>query len=111
METSAARAATALAATFYDDTLQILRRSGIPFLIGGTLAFSYYAKLPRDTKDMDVFVRPPDCPPVLDAFAKAGYRTEMSYPHWLGKIWHDRNFIDVIFSSGNGVARVDNLWF
>jgi hypothetical protein len=35
----------------------------------------------------------------------------MPFPHWLGKVHRDGHFIDVIFSSGNGVARVDDLWF
>ena len=35
----------------------------------------------------------------------------MPFPHWLGKIHHGDYFMDVIFSSGNGVARVDDLWF
>src|SRR5258708_19041023 len=35
----------------------------------------------------------------------------MPFPDWLGKIHADDNLVDVIFSSGNGVARVDDLWF
>jgi len=67
--------------------------------------------VPRNTKDVDVFVKPEDCPRVLEAFERLGYETEMPFPHWLGKIHRDGYFIDVIFNSGNGVARVDDLWF
>ena len=35
----------------------------------------------------------------------------MPFPHWLGKIHRGEHFMDMIFSSGNGVARVDDLWF
>ena len=91
--------------------LQKLDETGIPFLVGGALAFSHYSNVPRNTKDMDVFVKPSDCPRVLEAFARAGYRTELTFPHWLGKVWQDEYFMDVIFASGNGVARVDDLWF
>jgi hypothetical protein len=111
METSTARATQAPAASFYMDALEKLQATGIPFLVGGALAYSHYTNIPRDTKDMDVFVKPSDCPRVLDAFAAAGYRTEMPFTHWLGKVWRDDFFVDVIFSSGNGVARVDDLWF
>ena len=45
------------------------------------------------------------------AFEQLGYETEMPFPHWLGKIHRGAHFMDVIFSSGNGVARVDDLWF
>ena len=35
----------------------------------------------------------------------------MTFPHWLGKAYRGDDFCDVIFSSGNGVCRVDDLWF
>jgi len=111
METSSARAIHDPAADFYIDALKKLQDTGIPFLVGGAFAFSHYSHVPRDTKDVDIFVRPEDCPRVLEAFAKFGYQTEMPFPHWLGKIYADNHFIDVIFSSGNGLARVDDLWF
>jgi hypothetical protein len=111
METSSARAIHDPAADFYIDALKKLQDTGIPFLVGGAFAFSHYSHVPRDTKDVDIFVRPEDCPRVLEAFAKFGYQTEMPFPHWLGKIYADHHFIDVIFSSGNGLARVDDLWF
>ena len=111
METSTARAIHAPEALFYRDVLQKLDATGIPFLVGGALAFSHYSNVPRDTKDMDVFVRPADCPRVLEAFAADGYRTELTFPHWLGKVWQGESFMDVIFASGNGIARVDDLWF
>jgi aminoglycoside-2''-adenylyltransferase len=111
METGTARAIHDPAAAFYMDALRQLHETNIPFLIGGAFAFSHYSKVPRDTKDIDVFVRPADCPRVLDAFAQAGYETEMPFPHWLGKIRRGPHFMDVIFNSGNAVARVDDLWF
>jgi hypothetical protein len=98
-------------AAFYVDALRQLNETGIPFLLGGAFAFSQYSKVPRDTKDIDVFVRPADCPRVLEAFSHAGYETESPFPHWLGKIRRGGLFMDVIFASGNGVARVDDLWF
>ena len=111
METSSARAIHDPAADFYVEALTKLQDTGIPFLVGGAFAFSRYSHVPRDTKDVDIFVKPDDCPRVLEAFSKFGYRTELPFPHWLGKIHADNHFIDVIFSSGNGLARVDDLWF
>jgi len=111
METSTARAVNDPAAEFYIDAVRKLLDSNIPFLVGGAFAFSHYAHVPRDTKDIDVFVKPEDCARVLDYFARLGYETELPFPHWLGKIHHAGSFMDVIFNSGNGVARVDDLWF
>ena len=111
METSNARAINEPAAEFYIDALRKLQDTGIPFLVGGAFAFSHFSRVPRDTKDIDVFVKPEDCPRVLDAFDKLGYETEVPFSHWLGKIRSGDHFMDVIFSSGNAIARVDDLWF
>ena len=67
------------------DALQKLHETGIPFLVGGAFAFSHYSKVPRDTKDIDVFVRPADCPRVLEAFAQAGYRNRDAVPALAGQ--------------------------
>jgi hypothetical protein len=111
MDTASARAVHDPAAEFYLDALRKLQDTGIPFLIGGAFAFSHYTHVPRDTKDIDVFVKPEDCTRVLDAFSRMGYDTEVPFPHWLGKIRRNGHVMDVIFNSGNGVARVDDLWF
>src|SRR5689334_1221772 len=74
------------AAEFYTEVLDELNRSGIPFLIGGTFALSYYVGWNRPTKDVDVFVREEDVPRVLNHFSAAGFETELAHPHWLAKI-------------------------
>jgi hypothetical protein len=111
MDTSSARAIHDPAADFYIEALRKLQDSGIPFLVGGAFAFSHYSHVRRDTKDIDVFVRPEDLQRVLQTFEQLGYETEVPFPHWLGKIHRGAHFMDIIFSSGNGLARVDDLWF
>jgi hypothetical protein len=111
MHTQAAHAIHDPAAEFYLDALRRLQATQIPFLVGGAFAFSHHARVPRETKDIDVFVKPEDCQRILHAFAADGYETELPFPHWLGKIHRPPHCMDVIFSSGNGVARVDDLWF
>jgi hypothetical protein len=96
---------------FYRKALEVLRGSQVPFLVGGAYAFGYYTGIVRHTKDLDVFVRPADARPVLAAFARAGYRTEITFEHWLGKVFYEHDFIDVIFCSGNGECPVDDAWF
>ena len=85
METSTARAINDPAAEFYIDALRKLQATNIPFLLGGAFAFSHYAHVPRDTKDIDVFVKPEDCPRVLAAFNELGYETEVPLPALAGK--------------------------
>jgi len=96
---------------FYQDAVEVLWQAEIPFLVGGAYAFAYYTGIVRHTKDFDLFVRPADAPRVLEAFRGAGYRTEMTFPHWLGKAFSGENFVDVIFNSGNGLCAVDDGWF
>jgi hypothetical protein len=65
----------------------------------------------REVKDLDLFLRRQHVQAALDALRGAGYATELTFPHWLGKAWVGDEFIDVIFSSGNGVVAVDDEWF
>ena len=89
----------------------MLRGAPVPFLVGGAYAFGYYTGIVRHTKDLDVCVRPADARPALAAFARAGFRTEITFAHWLGKVFYEHDFIDVIFCSGNGECPVDDGWF
>lgn len=96
---------------FYGNVVTHLKQAGIPFLVGGAYALAHYTGVVRHTKDFDLFAHPRDWANLLDALAGAGYRTERTFPHWLGKVYYDGAFVDVIYSSGNGVARVDDEWF
>jgi hypothetical protein len=96
---------------FYRWAIQELTRAEIPFLVGGAYALERYTGITRHTKDFDIFTRPEDCQRVLDLFADQGCQTDLTFSHWLGKVLCGANFIDVIFSSGNGAAPVDDGWF
>jgi hypothetical protein len=96
---------------FYCHTLRVFDQAGIDFLIGGAYAFARYTGIERHTKDCDVFVRHADFDRTLRALERAGYKTDVPFPHWLGKAHHGEYFVDVIYGSGNGVACVDDEWF
>jgi hypothetical protein len=96
----------------YARALEALAADAVPFLVGGALALGAYCGIQRDTKDLDVFVTAADLHRALGALGHAGFRTEVTYPHWLAKAYADeRHFVDVIFNSGNGGAPVDAEWF
>ena len=59
--------------------------AGIHYLVGGGYAMAHYTGIIRDTKDLDVFVRPGECRLTVDALSNAGYRTEWTWPHFLAK--------------------------
>lgn len=96
---------------FYRSTLELFEREGLPFLVGGTHAYYRYTGIARETKDFDIFVRRSDYPRFEAAVRAAGYESELTFPHWLGKIYKNKAFIDLIFSGGNGEAAVDEEWF
>jgi hypothetical protein len=83
----------------------------VPFLVGGAFAMARYTQIDRPTKDLDLNVRPEHWPAVARALRGAGIYTRLSFPHWLGKALAGPAQVDIIFSSGNAVATVDDTWF
>ncbi len=99
-------------AAVYQRALDALSRAGVPTLVGGAYAFASYTGIVRHTKDFDLFLRRSDVDAALRVLEEAGARGERSFPHWLAKAhFADGLFVDLIYSSGNGVAIVDDLWF
>jgi hypothetical protein len=99
------------AMAFYSALLRSLCNEQLPFLVGGSFAFSRFTGIQRPTKDLDLFIRRTDWHRLVRAATGAGWRTQLTYPHWLGKIRHEEHFVDAIFSSGNGLSPVDDDWF
>jgi predicted nucleotidyltransferase len=98
-------------ADFYRQALRVLNSGGIPVLVGGAFAQACYTGIRRSTKDLDLFIRRQDYERTAQLMLKYGWRTEMTYPHWLAKVYDGQVFIDLIFNSGNGLSPVDERWF
>jgi hypothetical protein len=99
---------------FYRAAMSALNAAGAPYLVGGAYAFERYTGIERHTKDFDIFCRREDAEAILDLLhEKTGSRTEVTFPHWLGKAYNPGtgDFVDVIYSSGSGIAVVDDEWF
>ena len=96
----------------YRSVMDALASAGVPFLVGGAYAFASYTGIVRHTKDFDLFLRRADAERAYKALAGAGARIERTFPHWLGKaVFPGEIVVDLIYSAGNGVAAVDDLWF
>jgi hypothetical protein len=93
------------------DALRSLNEERVPYLVAGAYAFFEYTGVFRDTKDLDVVLRRQDLDHALGALDRAGFRTELLDPIWIAKGYRGDWFVDLIFSSGNGVAVVDDGWF
>jgi hypothetical protein len=98
-------------ADFFRRALAALDLAGIPYMIGGAYALERYTGITRDTKDIDVFVRPADSGRTLAAWSNEGFGIELTDPNWLAKAYEDDYFLDLIFNSGNGMCPVDEEWF
>src|SRR5947207_3666377 len=96
---------------FYREAMLLMEAGGLDFLVGGAYAFAEYTGITRHTKDFDVFIRREDFARAERIFGDAGFKTELTFPHWIGKAFKGDDFVDLIYSAGNGVAAVDDLWF
>lgn len=96
---------------FYSEVVRILNKAFIPVLLGGGYALEFHTGLGRRLKDMDLFICRKDWKRVEAVLKRSGFRTELTFSHWLGKAFYAGQFIDIIFSSGNGLCEVDSLWF
>jgi hypothetical protein len=96
---------------FHLRSVAALQDANVPFLIGGAYVVEVYAGVSRRTKDFDLYVRPRHVDAALDALARAGYETELTFAHWLAKAKRGRDYVDLIFRAGNGLCEVDDSWF
>jgi hypothetical protein len=99
------------AADFYIESLQILNRLKLPYMVGGTFAVSAYTGIDRETKDIDIFTKAGDYPGILHAFGEKGFTTKIADERWLAKIGRGPHFFDLIFNSGNSIVPVTDAWF
>ncbi len=81
------------------------------FRSGGAYVVEAFAGVSRRTKDFDLYIRPRHVRAAMDALAGAGYKAEMTFPHWLAKAARGRDCVDLIFRAGNGLCEVDDSWF
>jgi nucleotidyltransferase DUF2204 len=100
-----------VAREFYCRVMGRLTDGGVPFLVGGAYAFERYTGIARHTKDFDLFLHPRDVDRALEVLAADGCETCVPFPHWLAKASAGEDVVDIIFSSGNGIALVDDTWF
>jgi hypothetical protein len=98
-------------ADFYRRALRALGDAEVPFLVGGAFAHACFTGIRRFTKDLDLFIRREDYERVAALMEAQGWRAELTYPHWLAKVYAGEDFIDLIFNSGNGLTPVDERWF
>lgn len=95
---------------FYVESLKILNKSNVPFMVGGTFAVNAYLGINRGTKDMDIFCKPSDFPKLAAIFSNNGFKVQVTDERWLGKVFKDKHFFDLIFNSANSNMPVTDIW-
>ena len=89
----------------------VLLEQEIPFVLGGGLA-AWARGGPKSEHDVDFLLLPDDAERALEAFERAGLRTERPPEGWLYKAWHENGtLIDLIFSPAGGpitAARIES---
>lgn len=90
----------------YAIALAALRAAGVPHLVGGGLAVQHYGRR-RATKDLDVFIRPPDAERALRALAAAGFTVMDTDQAWLKKAVRPEVLIDLILVSMGSIQLTD----
>ena len=99
-------------AAVYAHWLTLLNETGVPYTVGGAYAVYAYTGGWRDSKDLDVFLRPEDLKPALDRLAEAGYETEVRDTYWLAKAHQRPLLLDLLFAVRHTTAlKVTEDWF
>ncbi len=98
----------------YRPALEAALAEGPDFAVAGGLAFSAYSGRKRNTKDIDVCVRPSDRQSMIDHLTQAGfedyYEREKYDRKWIFRGWKDGTIVDVIWQMANYRTQVDDLW-
>ena len=101
--------------TIYRDAIEAVRKSHIPFLLGGGFALAAFTGCWRDTKDIDFYIHPRDKKIAIAALKRAGfsdYYTHKKYDRrWIYRSIRANVIVDIIWSMANRRAKVDDLWF
>lgn len=95
----------------YVHALSTLKEASVDFLISGALATHYYTAGWRNTKDLDLFLRPEDRDRALAVLSSTEFNVEVTTPFWLAKAFSGEVMVDIITGFGNLVHQIDQSWF
>ncbi len=94
----------------FRETLMVLNRGRVPYVVAGAFALQAHTGIWRPTKDLDLFLTPYDMPAALRCLTRQGFRCQVKDPVWLHKAHRNGFFIDLITGMSNGVITVDRSW-
>jgi len=87
---------------------------GIEFALGGAFAVAAYTGYWRNTKDLDLYVRPVDREKLIEVLTRLGlsdYFPTASYDRWwIYRGWKNGTIVDIIWAMANHRQQIDDLW-
>lgn len=96
---------------FYQRVLGRLLDAEVPFLVGGGYGLTQHTGMERRSRDLDLFLCAGEVGRAMEVLDDRDWDTQLTHPHWLAKVKHRTGCADLIFSSGNGLAPVEDEWF
>ncbi|HNR13929.1 MAG TPA: nucleotidyltransferase [Thermodesulfobacteriota bacterium] len=97
--------------TIYQAALQALNQATVPYLVAGAFAVFAYTGIWRNTKDLDIFLKPHDLKAAFTALKRVGFSTEVRDECWLAKAYRSTFFVDLIFGVKSNSTHIDDDWF
>lgn len=98
----------------YERVLKLATGRNLNFALGGGLAFSHYANRWRNTKDLDLYIRPQDKDSMIGVLHEAGltdYFAVKDYDRgWIYRSHDGEIIVDIIWQMANYRAQVDDGW-
>jgi hypothetical protein len=100
--------------SMYERVLLEASRREIRFALGGAFALATYTGRWRNTKDLDIYVRPEDRGAMIDVLSDVGmqdFHDTLPYDRaWIYRGCRDSVIVDIIWSMANQRAQVDDSW-
>lgn len=98
----------------YRAVIDEARARGIDFALGGAFAVATYTGSWRNTKDLDLYVRPEDREKLIRVLTDAGlsdYFEEKPYDRWwIYRGCKNGTIVDIIWAMANHRQQIDELW-
>ena len=98
----------------YRQVIMAAREHGIHFALGGGLAVSVYTGHWRPSKDLDIYILPPDRDAMIAITQRLGlvdYFDSKSYDRsWIYRSHKDDAIVDIMWAMANHRAPVDETW-
>jgi hypothetical protein len=96
--------------SLFREILSIFEERRVRYAVAGGFALQEHTGICRFTKDLDIFLSPPDASSALSMLQEKGFQCEVTDPVWLAKAYRDDFFVDVITGMSNGTITVDASW-